>query len=523
MKSSLLLSFLSIISLASAVVAQAPKGPATPQGEMVTRRRPAPIDIATGMAPIIRNDAIVRVNATYQTYNPFLPWQKEQPGGRRGLGVVMPGNRILVTGQMAADATYIELELPESEAKIPAKVVGIDYEANLALLAPAADADRAAEFFSGLKPMELDARMGVGETLSIWQSGRVGDLIVTPLRVSKIMTAPYVVEGSTYLVYEGQGILRSEGNSFTLPVVRGGKLVGLLLRYDQKNQVTTVLPAPIIEHFLKDMADGNVEGFPSFGVQLQPTMDSQFREYLGLKPDQGGMYVNGVVKGNSADLADIKKGDIILSINGFKIDSRGDYNDPDFGRLSLGHIVRGRAFIGDTMKVVLLRDGKELTVEGKLTRKQPKDQLVWPYLFDRGPNYLVQGGLVFQELTKPYLAAFGGNENPMANRLSYLAEHAEDEEGETRKKIVFLSAVLPTPSAQGYDRLSGIIITKINGKPILQLADAAEAFKTPKNGTHVIELNDFPKVLHLDAAQVEKDNAALMGGDFRLGALSRIE
>ena len=35
----------------------------------------------------------------------------------------MPGNRILVTGQMAADATYIELELPESEAKIPAKVV----------------------------------------------------------------------------------------------------------------------------------------------------------------------------------------------------------------------------------------------------------------------------------------------------------------------------------------------------------------------------------------------------------------
>lgn len=474
-------------------------------------------------APVIRTDALVRVNATVQEYDAFLPWQKQSPIGRRGLGVVMPGNRILVTAQMAADATYIELELPESEMKLPAKVAGIDYEANLALLEGASDAKRVEAFFAGLKPIEVETKVAVGDMLNTWQSGRVGDLVVTPLRVGKVLTSSYVVEGSNYLVYEGQGILRSEGNSFTLPVVKGGKLAGLLLRYDSKNQLTTVLPGVIIDHFLKDMADGKLEGFPSLGAQLHPMMDEQFRDYLGLKSDQGGMFVGEVVKGNTADLIGLKKGDIILSMNGFAIDSRGDYNDPDYGRLNMSHIVRGRAFVGDPLEIGILRDGKEMTLKGKLIRKEPKTNLVWPYLFDRGPNYLVSGGLVFQELTKPYLNSFNENRNATINRLAYLAEHPDELEEEGRKKLVFLSMVLPTPAAQGYDKLGGIIVTRINGKPILQLSDAEEAFKSPKDGIHVVEFADFPRIIHLDAAQVEKDNAMLRSGQFRIGSLSRID
>ncbi len=474
-------------------------------------------------APVIRTDALVRVNATVQAYDAFQPWQKQSPAGRRGLGVVMPGRKILVTAQMASDATYLELELPESELKLPARVAGIDYEANLALLEGASTADRVDAFFSGLNPIEVETKVSVGDTLNTWQTSRVGDLIVTPLRISKILTSTYAVEGSNYLVYEGQGILRSEGNSFTLPVVKGGKLAGLLLRYDSKNQLTTVLPGLIIAQFLKDMEDGKVNGFPSLGAQLQPTMDEQFREYLGLKPNQGGMFVSAVLKGNTAEKVGLKKGDIILAMNGFPIDSRGDYNDPDYGRLNMSHIVRGKARIGDSLEITILRDGKEMTLKGELSRKLPEENLVWPYLFDRGPNYLVNGGLVFQELTKPYLNAFGENRSPAAMRLSYLAEHPEELEDEGRKKLVFLSMVLPTPAAQGYGNLGGNIVNRINGKPINKLSDAAEAFQSPMDGIHVIEFADFPRIIHLDAAQAEKDNTTLKGGQFRIGNLARIE
>ena len=506
--------------------ARAEEKPASTAPHPAERHRvliPAGSDAASMSAPSMRSDSLLKVNVTYQSYSPHLPWQKLSPGARLGLGVVLEKNRVLVTGQMVADATYIELELPESGQKIPAKVVGVDYEANLALLEAAYDGDRGKSFFSGLKPMKIESKAHVGDNLSIWQTGRVGELIVTLLRVSKVMTAQYVLPGSSFLVYEGQGIVRTEGNSFTLPVVKAGRLAGLLLRYDSKNQVTTVLPGMVIEHFLKDMADGKNEGFPSLGVEVQQTLDEQFREYLHLKPDQGGMYVSGVSKGGTAALLGVKKQDILLSINGFKVDSRGDYEDPDFGRLSMSHVIRGRAFVGDDVKMVVLREGEEVVLQGKLIRKEPKDNVVWPYLFDRGPNYVVEGGLVFQELTKPYLQAFGDEANGTVLRLSHLAEHPEDYEEGGRKKFVFLSAVLPTPATQGYERIGGLLVKTVNGKVINEISDLDKAFHEPVDGIDTVEFEDMPKKIYLDAAAVERDNMALLKGAYRIGSLKRIE
>ena len=478
---------------------------------------------AAGAAQVAQNRSLVKVNATSQSYNLHLPWQKESPGGRRGLGVVMAGNRVLVTAQMAADATYIELELPESGQKIPAKVVAVDYEANLALL-ESPPSDRQKAFFAGLKPMGLDTSARIGDEVFVLQTGRVGDLIKSPLTISKVLTRRYIVEGSGFLVYEANNIVRSEANSFTLPVVKGDKLAGLLLSYDSKNQVTTVLPAPIIEHFLKDVADGSYEGFPGLGMELQATQDEQFRDYLGLKPDAPGVLITSVLKGGSAEQAGMKKGDILISINGFTIDSRGDYKDPQFGALSAGHLVRGRAYVGDKVEIKVIREGKEITLEGKLTRRKPEDYLVLPYQFDRGPKYVLMGGMLFQELSRPYLDSFGNDQRGGAIlRLDRIATNPEKYEEQGRKKLVFLSLVLPTPSAQGYEKLGGQVVNKVNGKPINELADLADVFKSAKETWHVIELDDFPHILYLDTFNAERDNMKLLDGAYRIGSLKRLE
>lgn len=472
---------------------------------------------------VVQNSSLVKVNATSQPYSLHLPWQKESPSGRRGLGVVLKGNRVLVTGQMVADATYIELELPESGQKVPAKVVAVDYEANLALL-ESAPSDKQKAFFAGLTPMAVDTSTRIDDKVDILQAGRVGELIKSPLVIGKVLTRRYNVEGSGFLVYEANNIVRSEANSFTLPVVKGGKLVGLLLSYDSKNQVTTILPAPIIEHFLKDVADGSYEGFPSLGMELQSTLDEQFRDFLGLKPDAPGVLVSMVMKGGSAEKAGMKKGDILVAINGFAIDSRGDYKDPQFGPLSSSHLVRGRAFVGDKVEIKVLRDGKEVTLNGELTRRKPDDYLVLPYLFDKGPRYVLMGGLLFQELSRPYLDAFGSERRGGAIlRLSRIASYPDKYEEEGRKKLVFLSLVLPTPSAQGYDKLGGQVVNKVNGRAINDLHDLDEAFKHSKDNLHVIELNDFPHLLYLDSFNAERDNMRLLGGAYRIGSLKRLE
>jgi S1-C subfamily serine protease len=477
---------------------------------------PAAIMIAAG-----KNTALVKVNVTSQAWNHRIPWQKSPPGGRRGLGVFLPNNQILVTGQIVADATYIELEQAESGRKLPAKVKAVDYEANLALLEPAIAAN---DFFEGLKPMQIETDARIGDTLEVWQLGRVGDLIATKVEINKVLTTRYFIETSLFLAYETINIIRTEANSFTLPVIKNGKLAGLLLRYNSRDQTATVLPGPIIEHFLKDIADGDYQGFPSLGVEFQQTLDEQFREYLGLTKDQQGIYVGMVAKGGSAESIGLKVGDIILEMNGYKIDTRGDYRDEKFGMLSLSHLVRGNSYVGDELKVKVLRKGKEEMLVGKLTRKNPKDFVVWPYLFDRGVNYLVNGGLIFQELSIPWLQSFGEDwEANGPGRLVHVAKHTEDYEKAGKRKIVFLAATLPTRTTQGYERLGGIIVTKVNGKQINDLAELNAAFKEPKDGLHIIEFEDFPKVIQVDAITAESDNLKLLNGQYRVNSLKRIE
>ena len=299
----------------------------------------------------------------------------------------------------------------------------------------------------------------------------------------------------------------------------------MLLSYDSKNQVTTILPGPIIEHFLKDFADGEYEGFPGLGMEFQVTLDGQLRDYLGMKPDSPGVLVTAVIKGASAEKAGLKKGDILLAINGQTIDARGDYKDPRYGALSSSHIVRGNAYVGDDFELKVIREGKEEMLKGKLTRKNPDDYLVTPYRFDKGPRYILNGGLLFQELSRPYLDSFGEQqtENSALLRLSHIARHPDELEEAGLKKLVFLSTVLPTPSAQGYDQLGGIVVNKVNGQTVGDLKDLDAAFKAIKGTTHVIELDDFPHVLHLDAVAAEQDNLRLQGGAYRISSLKRLE
>lgn len=508
---------LSLVSLTGLALAQAPLPPLDP------KVGPPPLLKRPSQQPIISTSSLLKVNVTFQAHNMQIPWQKEGAGGRRGLGVVLAGNRVLVTAQMVSDSTYIELELADSGQKIPAKVEAVDYEANLALLAPSSPA-KEKTFFAGLKGVQVDSTARIGDALSVWQTGRVGDLIVTPMRISKVMTQGYVVDNASFLVYEATGIIRSEANSFTLPIVKGGKLAGLLLRYDSKNQVATILPAPIIEHFLSDVKDGQYDGFPSLGIEFQATLDEQFRDYLGLKTDAPGVFISAVTKGGSADKAGVKKGDIMTSINGSSIDSRGDYQDAQFGAVSVSHIVRGRAFVGDEVEIKVIREGKEVVLKSQLTRKQPEDYLVRPYLFDKGPKYVLNGGLLFQELTRPYLNSFGGEQQggPIL-RLQRIASAPDEYEKQGRKKIIFLSAILPTQSTQGYERMSGQVVDEINGRKINELADVAAAFKEPKDGLHTVKLAQFPFILHLDAIKVERDNLQLTNGMFRVSELSRLE
>ncbi len=231
------------------------------------------VQAAPGVKPFQKADfGVVRVNSTNQEFDFFRPWAKKSPRAFHGLGAVLSGNRVLVTAQLVANHNYVELERAESGEKISAKVICVDYEANLALLQPASD-----NFLAGLKAAELSLDAAVGDRVNVLQLESNDALIATPGPITTVEVSRYQLENTSFLIYRLSLPLQYKEGSFTAPVIKDGKLVGILMRYDPRTQAVDVLPAPVIAHFLKDVDDGHYEGFPRAGMEYAPKRDPQLR------------------------------------------------------------------------------------------------------------------------------------------------------------------------------------------------------------------------------------------------------
>ncbi|MDQ3621029.1 MAG: serine protease [Verrucomicrobiota bacterium] len=462
--------------------------------------------------------SVVRVNVTNQPWDFLRPWGKRPPFSRRAIGAVLPGERVLVTAEFVANASYLEFEAPAGGSKVPAKVEIVDYEANLALLRAEDDA-----WLKPYQALELTSAT-VGDNLSIWQLENTGTLLVTNGPMTSVEVARYSVEESALLVYRLTASLQFRDSSFALPVVKDGKLVGIVMRYDNNSKNTELVPAPVIEHFLKDAEQPPYDGFPRAGMTFANTRDPQFRRYIGLDAQTpGGVYVTEVQKDGAADKAGVQKGDIIVSIAGEAIDQDGNYLDPVYGKIVLSHLLSTRHFANDTVTVTLFRKGQKKNLPLTITRRPPEDYVIEPYVFDRPPKFFLLGGLVFQELSRQYLKEFGAEWLKRApGELVYLDRYQSELFPEGKRKIVILSRVLPSEVTVGYEQLRSLVVTEINDVPLQRLADIPSALEKVRDGVHKIEFESEPTLLFIDA-----EDAAAVGpmlkASYRLPALFRLD
>jgi len=460
--------------------------------------------------------SVVRINSTQQTWNPWQPWEKNPPSKRRALAAIIGPQRVLTTSELTADSTYLEFESADGTRFTPAKVIAVDYEANLALLGPANESEGNA-FFENTVPFEISAPSGLGGTLEIVQIEANGVALLTPGTLQSIDLSASFLPGHSFLTYMVKASMQSAASSYSLPVLREGKLAGVLMSYDSKDQLCDVASTDIVSRFLNEAADGDYQGFPSLGVIITRTEDSSFRQWLKLKDDQGGLYIKSVRKRAAADLAGVMPGDVLLSVDGQPIDRRGYYQHPVYGSLSWGHLIRGEKSIGETVTLALLRGGASMEIKVKLTREDESTLLVPNHLFDKAPNYLLKGGLVFQELSLPILQSFGKDWSTVAPlNLLDVYENPEKHQ-DSINRLVFLSGVIPTPATVGYERLRNLIVHKVNGKPVKDMKSLIEAFNGNMNELHSIEFDEENLNVYLDdASTTAVDTQLLQRGITRL-------
>ena len=170
-----------------------------------------------------------------------------------------------------------------------------------------------------------------------------------------------------------------------------------------------------------------------------------------------------------------------------------------YGRLFWSHLVRGSKATGETTRLAILREGQPSTLEVTLERRSAEDQLVPSYTFGKAPNYLIKGGMLFQELSQPLLEAFGEEWQSRAP-LDLLDAWQNPTEYEDRaERIVFLSGVIATPATVGYEPLRNLIVDEVNGTPIRDMRSLITAFDTPPtDGLHAISFRDEGILIYLD-------------------------
>jgi S1-C subfamily serine protease len=225
------------------------------------------------------------------------------------------------------------------------------------------------------------------------------------------------------------------------------------------------------------------------------------REYLGLRPDEGGVRLTRVPRhGSGAGV--LEPGDVLLEAGGVSIDATGQFEHPLYGRLSCALLFTEGRQPGEALPLTILRNGARLGVEVTLRRMLPEDERVPPYVVGRGPDYAVIAGLVFQELSGPYLtAASEGGRRPMP-RLQIAATREGDEPDPVRPRLVILTSVLPDAANLGYQDLRDLIVSTVNGRRVGSLADLRQAFASA-TGYHVVEFlpGQGTERIVLDAAE----------------------
>ena len=456
------------------------------------------------IAPVEQKGSVVRVNSTNQSYDFVRPWSKDAPFSRRGLGILLDGGEILVTAELVANSDYIELERADGGEKATAKVDVIDYEANLATLT-AEDP----HFLSGMQPLGLTTDVKTGDELSVLQLESNGTPVSAKALVTSVEVGKYALEDSGYLMFRMSCPLQFRENSFTLPIVKGNKLAAYLMRYDSRSQTIDAISSPVIYHFLVESRHHPYRGFPRAGLDFSSTRDPQLRRYLKLQDSDGGVYVNRVEQDGPAAKGGVQEGDVLVAIGDKQVDPDGNYLNPLYGKVSIMHLTTTEAYAGQSVTMTVIRNGQRKQLNIELFRKAPEDYAIEPYTIGKQPRYYILGGLVFEELTRDYLREWGANWLKDAPQRLVYYDRYQSELFPEKRKIVFLTQILPTQETVGYEQLNNLVVAKLNGRQILNLNDFAEAAKNPIGGFHKIEFEEDPHEIYLDAKQVEANSAKL--------------
>lgn len=413
--------------------------------------------------------SVLSLTITRAVPDPESPWAIQNIDLSGVSGVVIGENRVLTLAANVSRAVYIQAQKVDDFEKIPMKVVFADYEANLAVLAPA-DGHK----LSGVRAMPVGPDVPLGSDVWLVAIENERQLQRVSMRAMEVGIREAAVSGLTVPMYALSGTNRSQCKAD--PIVRKGLLAGLCVTtIDGQPQAIT---AGLISHFLQDkLLPGSYRGFGAIGLSFEPVRSPWHRKILGVPAGKGALRISLLME--TSPFNDCSKvDDVITAMDQVSVDHRGFFVHPQWGAVPIRNYIVTK-YAGDSMTLHFARAGKPMSCTRVLRRYTSADNLV-PGPTHEGPApHLIFGGLILRELNADYLTMFGRdwirNAPPdLAFAYSYLNFPKL-----TRERIVILSNVLSDAFNAGYEKLENLVLTAVNGKAVSSIDDLKLKLKMP--------------------------------------------
>lgn len=405
--------------------------------------------------------SVLSLSVTRAIPDPEAPWAIQNLDVTGHVGVVIAENLVLAQASIVSRAVYIQAQKVDDVAKIPLRVVFADYEANLALLAPADD-----KRLQNTRILPLGPDIPVGSDVTLISIENERHLQRVSMRILDIGLEEATLGGMTLPMYSLGGQSRSQCSSDL--VVKNGVLVGMCLKTQDNSP--RVLTAGTISHFLNDnLTVAGYRGFAAFGVTLLPVSSPWHRKILGLDESKGALRVATIFETspyNDCLLID----DVITGIDQITVDHRGFYNHSQWGAVPLRHYLVTK-YPGDPVSIRFKRKGVSRSCVRNIRRYSSQDNLV-AGLSNEGPvPHMIFGGLVFRELSADFLSGFGRDWQRNSPASLLFVYTYRNRPSLTRRREIVLSHVLGDTFNAGYEKLAYLILDKVNGKQVSSLEE----------------------------------------------------
>ncbi|MBO7315350.1 MAG: trypsin-like peptidase domain-containing protein [Alistipes sp.] len=327
--------------------------------------------------------AVVNIVATKpvegrQYFDPFFEFFGYPQGGTQqreakagGSGVIISEDGYIVTNNHVIEgATKLRVTLPDGRA-FDAKTIGTDPATDVALIKIDA---------SGLPTLPFgssdDLRLGewvlaIGYPMEL-QSTITAGIVSAKARQLGALNNRYGIES---FIQTDAAV--NPGNSGGALVNTRGELVGIntIIKTSTGSYVgySFAVPETIVRKVVVDLKESGVVQRAVLGISFR-AIDQQFIDELGDDSDIkeiGGIYVASVSEGGSASEAGLRKGDVILSVDGVAVNDSATF---------LEQIGKRRP--GDEITLKLRRGEKEITTKATLQNKAGETSLLSPESVD---------------------------------------------------------------------------------------------------------------------------------------------